>query len=146
MWRRMNFFTFLIKREVSPLRLLQSSFLSRMASTRANGLARDKFSSAFYSNHDVIHFCEHRYSTTTSDSDAMSNTTDSGLENRQEKLRKSRTSLKRNAHWEKMLEELIRYRNMYGDTLVPAEFSKNPQLGTWGESKIETVQLYVLQL
>ena len=41
---------------------------------------------------------------------------------------------KRAQHWEAMLEELIKYREKHGDTLVPAEYDLNPKLGTWGES------------
>jgi hypothetical protein len=62
----------------------------------------------------------------TSESDDLPNQIDSIQQTR-------RVSVKRNAHWEKMLSELIEYREKYGDTLVPVEFPDNPQLGTWGK-------------
>ena len=35
--------------------------------------------------------------------------------------------------WDYMLQQLIQYREKYGDTLVPMEFDPNPKLGTWGK-------------
>ncbi len=35
--------------------------------------------------------------------------------------------------WNDMLQQLIEYRETYGDTLVPMQFEPNPKLGTWGK-------------
>jgi hypothetical protein len=65
------------------------------------------------------------------------------MDNNNNRPQKRRPSAKRNAHWEKMLSELIEYREKYGDTLVPAEFSDNPQLGTWGKYIVQDVIYYI---
>jgi len=56
---------------------------------------------------------------------------------------KSRLSTKRNAQWDKMLSELIEYREKYGDTLVPVEFADNPQLGSWVDTQRQNYKLYM---
>jgi len=40
-------------------------------------------------------------------------------------------SRNREKTWFQMLQEMIAYKNEYGDCLVPVEFEKNPKLGKW---------------
>ncbi|GKY95090.1 hypothetical protein MPSEU_000473000 [Mayamaea pseudoterrestris] len=38
-------------------------------------------------------------------------------------------------HWETMFQQLLDYRQMYGDCLVPSRWEKNPKLGKWIETQ-----------
>ena len=33
--------------------------------------------------------------------------------------------------WDRLFQRLVKYKNCYGNTLVPTKYSEDPQLGTW---------------
>mmetsp|Transcript_8343 Transcript_8343/g.16515 ORF Transcript_8343/g.16515 Transcript_8343/m.16515 type:complete len:133 (+) Transcript_8343:1-399(+) len=37
--------------------------------------------------------------------------------------------------WESMFQSLIEYKELYGNTLVPKKYDKNPKLGTWVQTQ-----------
>ena len=48
----------------------------------------------------------------------------------------------RKDHWDRMFNALIAYKSIHGDTLVPATFPENPQLGNWVDNQRQVYRMY----
>ncbi len=54
-----------------------------------------------------------------------------------------KTRWAREDRWDHMVEQLISYREEFGDTLVSTTYEPNPKLGTWGK-KLFIVNYYII--
>ncbi|KAL3762831.1 hypothetical protein ACHAWU_000978 [Discostella pseudostelligera] len=48
----------------------------------------------------------------------------------------------RKDHWDRMFNALKSYKSIHGDTLVPATFPENPQLGNWVDNQRQVYRIY----
>ena len=50
--------------------------------------------------------------------------------------------LSRKDHWDRMFAALKSYKSIHGDTLVPATYPENPQLGNWVDNQRQVYRVY----
>lgn len=55
-----------------------------------------------------------------------------------------KTRWAREDRWDYMVEQLISYREEFGDTLVSTSYDSNPKLGTWGTKFFILIIYYYL--